>query len=52
MRSDLMKKGLEKYPHRSLLKAMGLKPVPQMVRNPRTNPYVFFWPEEIKKEVK
>jgi dihydroxy-acid dehydratase len=24
MRSDLMKKGLEKYPHRSLLKAMGL----------------------------
>jgi dihydroxy-acid dehydratase len=24
MRSDLMKKGLEKYPHRSLMKAMGL----------------------------
>ena len=24
MRSDVMKKGLEKYPHRSLLKAMGL----------------------------
>jgi len=37
---------------RSFLKAMGLSPVPQMVKNPRTNPYVFFWPEEIKKEVK
>ncbi len=24
MRSNLMKQGLEKYPHRSLLKAMGL----------------------------
>jgi sulfite reductase alpha subunit len=37
---------------RTFLKAVGLKPVPQMVKNPRTNPYVFFWPEEIKKEVK
>jgi sulfite reductase alpha subunit len=34
---------------RTFLKAVGLKPVPQMVKNPRTNPYVFFWPEEIKK---
>jgi sulfite reductase alpha subunit len=34
---------------RTFLKAIGLKPVPQMVKNPRTNPYVFFWPEEIKK---
>ena len=37
---------------RTFLKAVGLKAVPQMVKNPRTNPYVFFWPEEIKKEVK
>ncbi len=34
---------------RVFLKAIGLKPIPQMVKNPRTNPYVFFWPEEIKK---
>jgi len=34
---------------RTFLKAMGLKPIPQMVKNPRTNPYVFFRPEEIKK---
>jgi sulfite reductase alpha subunit len=34
---------------RTFLKVIGLKPVPQMVRNPRSNPYVFFWPEEIKK---
>jgi sulfite reductase alpha subunit len=34
---------------RTFLKAVGLKAVPQMVKNPRTNPYVFFWPEEIKK---
>ncbi len=37
---------------RTFLKAVGLKPVPQMVKNPRANPYVFFWPEEIKKEGK
>jgi len=37
---------------RTFLKAVGLKPIPQMVKSPRTNPYVFFWPEEIKKEVK
>ncbi len=34
---------------RTFLRAVGLKPVPQMIKNPRTNPYVFFWPEEIKK---
>jgi len=34
---------------RTFLKVIGLKPVPQMVKNPRSNPYVFFWPEEIKK---
>ena len=38
---------------RHFLKAVGLPAVPQMVKHPRTNPYVFFWPEEIdKKEVK
>ncbi len=37
---------------RTFLKAIGLKAIPQMVKNPRTNPYVFFWPEEIKKEEK
>jgi sulfite reductase alpha subunit len=34
---------------RVFLRAMGLKPIPQMVKAPRANPYVFFWPEEIKK---
>jgi sulfite reductase alpha subunit len=34
---------------RTFLKVIGLKAVPQMVKNPRSNPYVFFWPEEIKK---
>lgn len=37
---------------RTFLKAMGLPPVPQMVKTPRANPYVFFWPEEIRKEGK
>jgi len=27
---------------RVFLKAMGLPPVPQMIKAPRTNPYVFF----------
>jgi sulfite reductase alpha subunit len=34
---------------RTFLRAVGLKPVPQMVKAPRANPYVFFWPEDIKK---
>jgi dissimilatory sulfite reductase alpha subunit len=37
---------------RVFLRAVGLKASPQMVKTPRSNPYVFFWPEEIKKEVK
>lgn len=38
---------------RVFLRAIGLKPIPQMVKSPRMNPYVFFWPEELKKgEVK
>ena len=32
---------------RVFLKAIGLEPAPQMVREPRTNPYYFWWPEEI-----
>jgi sulfite reductase alpha subunit len=37
---------------RVFLRAVGLPAVPQMVKTPRANPYVFFWPEEIQKEVK
>ena len=37
---------------RTFLRAVGLQAAPQMVKAPRTNPYVFFWPEDIKKEVK
>ena len=37
---------------RTFLRAVGLKPIPQMVKNPRTNPYVFFWPEEIRRGTK
>jgi sulfite reductase alpha subunit len=37
---------------RTFLRAVGLPPIPQMVRAPRTNPYVFFWPEDLKKEEK
>jgi len=37
---------------RVFLKAVDLPAVPQMVKAPRTNPYVFFWPEDLKEEVK
>jgi sulfite reductase alpha subunit len=38
---------------RTFLRAVGLPAVPQMVKAPRTNPYVFFWPEDLQqKEVK
>jgi sulfite reductase alpha subunit len=33
---------IEKVGMRNFLKAVGLKPVPQMIKAPRTNPYVFF----------
>jgi dissimilatory sulfite reductase alpha subunit len=33
---------IEKVGMRVFLKAVGLKPVPQMIKAPRTNPYVFF----------
>ena len=33
---------IEKFGMRNFLKAVGLKPVPQMIKSPRTNPYVFF----------
>jgi sulfite reductase alpha subunit len=32
---------------REFLKAVGLPPVPQMVKHPRANPYFFWWPDEI-----
>ena len=33
---------IERMGMRVFLKAMGLPPVPQMIKSPRTNPYVFF----------
>jgi sulfite reductase alpha subunit len=33
---------IERQGMKNFLKAVGLKPVPQMVKAPRTNPYVFF----------
>ncbi|MEW5827265.1 MAG: dissimilatory-type sulfite reductase subunit alpha [Chloroflexota bacterium] len=33
---------------RAFLKAVGLPPVPQMIRAPRANPYYFWEPEEVK----
>ncbi len=33
---------IEKVGMRTFLKAMGIKPAPQMIKAPRTNPYVFF----------
>jgi len=33
---------IERMSMRVFLKAMGLPPVPQMIKSPRTNPYVFF----------
>jgi len=34
---------------RYFLRDLGLEPVPQMVKEPRTNPYWFWWPEEVNK---
>jgi sulfite reductase alpha subunit len=33
---------------RAFLKAVGLPPIPQMIRAPRANPYYFWDPEEVK----
>jgi sulfite reductase alpha subunit len=33
---------IEKVGMRTFLKVIGIKPVPQMIKAPRTNPYVFF----------
>jgi sulfite reductase alpha subunit len=33
---------IERLGMRNFLKAIGLKPVPQMIKSPRSNPYVFF----------
>ena len=35
---------------RVFLRAIGLPAIPQMVKTPRSNPYVFFWPENIQKK--
>lgn len=32
---------------RDFLKSVGLEPQSQMVKHPRTNPYFFWWPEEL-----
>jgi sulfite reductase alpha subunit len=32
---------------RTLLKDMGMAPLPQMVKSPRANPYYFWWPGEV-----
>jgi sulfite reductase alpha subunit len=32
---------------RTFLKAMDMDPLPQMVKEPRANPYYFWWPEEV-----
>jgi sulfite reductase alpha subunit len=37
---------------RVFLKAMGIKPIPQMVKFPRPNPYYFWWPEEVPQRKK
>ncbi len=37
---------------RTFLRAIDIPAVPLMVKAPRTNPYVFFWPEDIQQEVK
>ncbi|MCD5407012.1 MAG: dissimilatory-type sulfite reductase subunit alpha [Desulfotomaculum sp.] len=32
---------------RNFLRAVELEPIPQMIFKPRTNPYVFWWPEDL-----
>ena len=41
---------IERVGLRVYLKEMGIKPLPQMVSEPRSNPYFFWWPEEVGKE--
>jgi dissimilatory sulfite reductase alpha subunit len=38
---------IERVGMRVFLKAMGIKPIPQMIHTPRANPYYFWWPEEV-----
>ena len=38
---------IERVGMRVFLKAMGIKPIPQMIQTPRANPYYFWWPEEV-----
>jgi len=37
---------------RTFLRAMEIKPIPQMVKYPRPNPYYFWWPEEVPQRKK
>lgn len=39
---------VERMGFANFLKVIGLKPVPQMVREPRSNPYIFWNKEEVK----
>jgi len=36
---------------RTFLKEMELDPVPQMISQPRTNPFVFWWPDEVQADI-
>jgi dissimilatory sulfite reductase alpha subunit len=39
---------IDRLGYATFLEAMGLKPLPQMVRAPRSNPYIFWKKEEVK----
>jgi sulfite reductase alpha subunit len=41
---------IERIGLRVYLKGMGIKAIPQMVKEPRSNPYFFWWPEELGLE--
>jgi sulfite reductase alpha subunit len=43
---------IERVGMRVFLKEMGIKPIPQMIRTPRANPYFFWWPEEVPQKPK
>ena len=41
---------IERVGMRVFLRDMGIKPIPQMIRTPRANPYFFWWPEEVPQK--
>lgn len=43
---------LDRIGMRVFLKDMEMDPVPQMIKAPRTNPFVFWWPEEVESSGK